>query len=82
MPERDPILRLKALTVLIAALVSLSAAAIAQNTAAAPEHVTCFLGKSFATADGEVRVLFAEDLKPISKAMYDVLHSRLRPDKK
>jgi hypothetical protein len=35
--------------------------------------------KSFAGADGQVRVIFAEDLKPISKEMYELLHAKLLP---
>ena len=33
--------------------------------------------KSFQSPDGQVRVLFSEDLKPISKEMYEILHARL-----
>ncbi|MEP7083461.1 MAG: hypothetical protein ABI854_01895 [Betaproteobacteria bacterium] len=35
--------------------------------------------KSFMTPDGVVRAQFVEELKPISKAAYDILHSRLLP---
>lgn len=38
--------------------------------------------KSFSTTDGVVRMLFAEDLKPVSKAVYEVLRLRLLPDRK
>jgi hypothetical protein len=33
--------------------------------------------KSFYTPDGQLRVNFTEDLKPVSKEMYDVLHAKL-----
>ena len=33
--------------------------------------------KSFSTPDGQVRVIFTEDLKPISKEMYEILHAKL-----
>lgn len=33
--------------------------------------------KSFATPDGTVRVLFEEQLRPIGKATYDILHEKL-----
>jgi hypothetical protein len=33
--------------------------------------------KSFAAPDGTVRVLFDEDLKPISKAAYEILRGKL-----
>jgi hypothetical protein len=33
--------------------------------------------KAFYSADGALRVNFSEDLKPISKEMYDLLHSKL-----
>jgi hypothetical protein len=35
--------------------------------------------KSFASPDGTVRVLFTEELKPISKAAYDILRGKLFP---
>ena len=35
--------------------------------------------KSFMTPDGVVRAQFVEELKPITKAAYDILHSRLLP---
>ena len=38
--------------------------------------------KSFATPDGIVRVLFDEELKPISKAAYDILRGKLIADPK
>ena len=33
--------------------------------------------KSFYTPDGQLRVLFSEDLKPISKEMYEILRAKL-----
>ena len=33
--------------------------------------------KSFSGPDGQVRVVFTEDLKPISKEMYEILHAKL-----
>jgi hypothetical protein len=33
--------------------------------------------KSFYSPDGQLRVLFTEDLKPISKEMYEMLHAKL-----
>ncbi|MEO8136758.1 MAG: hypothetical protein ABI831_22635 [Betaproteobacteria bacterium] len=38
--------------------------------------------KSFSSADGVVRMLFTEELKPVTKAVYDVLRARLVADKK
>jgi len=35
--------------------------------------------KSFCSPDGQVRVVFAEDLKPISREMYELLHAKLLP---
>lgn len=35
--------------------------------------------KSFMTPDGVVRAQFIEELKPISKSAYDILHARLLP---
>jgi len=35
--------------------------------------------KSFSGPDGQVRVLFSEDLKPISKEMYEILRAKLLP---
>jgi hypothetical protein len=35
--------------------------------------------KTFYSPDGQMRVIFAEDLKPISKEMYELLHPRLLP---
>jgi len=34
--------------------------------------------KAFYTPDGQLRVIFSEDLKPISKEMYDLLHASLQ----
>ena len=45
-----------------------------------PEGLT--VKKSFATADGVVRMLFIEDLKPISKATYDILRAKVLPEQK
>jgi hypothetical protein len=33
--------------------------------------------KSFSSPDGQVRIIFTEDLKPISKEMYEILHAKL-----
>jgi hypothetical protein len=33
--------------------------------------------KSFSSPDGQVRVVFTEDLKPISREMYEILHAKL-----
>jgi hypothetical protein len=38
--------------------------------------------KSFATPDGTVRMLFTEDLKPISKTAYYILRAKLLPEQK
>lgn len=38
--------------------------------------------KAFSGADGTVRMQFAEELRPVSKTVYDVLHARLVPGKK
>ncbi|HEX8265814.1 MAG TPA: hypothetical protein VF596_10435, partial [Pyrinomonadaceae bacterium] len=35
--------------------------------------------KSFSSPDGQVRVVFAEDLKPISREMYELLRTKLLP---
>jgi hypothetical protein len=33
--------------------------------------------KSFYSPDGQLRLIFSEDLKPISKEMYEILHAKL-----
>ena len=33
--------------------------------------------KSFYSPDGQLRVMFSEDLKPISKEIYEILHAKL-----
>ncbi len=33
--------------------------------------------KSFYSPDGQLRVIFSEDLQPISKEMYEILHTKL-----
>jgi hypothetical protein len=33
--------------------------------------------KTFSSPDGQERMIFTEDLKPISKEMYDILHAKL-----
>jgi hypothetical protein len=38
--------------------------------------------KSFATPDGVVRMLFAEDLKPVSKGTYDILRAKVLSEQK
>ncbi|MEO6392532.1 MAG: hypothetical protein ABIP75_11815 [Pyrinomonadaceae bacterium] len=38
---------------------------------------TLMVKKSFSGPDGKMRVLFSEELKPISKAMYELLHAKL-----
>ena len=35
--------------------------------------------KSFYSPDGQLRVVFSEDLKPISKEIYEILHAKLLP---
>jgi hypothetical protein len=37
--------------------------------------------KSFYSPDGALRVVFAEDLKPVSKEMYEILRAKLLPKK-